>query len=107
MSEFGEQALQRAIATISQADPLIKLLQQVQLGRMKPTDAGLRAVTESWLATYQKVLATGEFTKQALKRIDPMPRIAVLIHAGVVSSDHPAVMALKTSFEMAFTRARE
>ncbi len=43
--ESGEQALQRAIATISQSDPLTKLLEQVKLGRMKPTDAGLRAVT--------------------------------------------------------------
>lgn len=107
MNESGEQALHRAIATISQADPLTKLLQQVQSGRMKPTDAGLRAVTESWLATYQKVLATGAFTKQALKRIDPMPRVTVLVHAGVVLPDHPAVTALKTSFEEAFTRASE
>lgn len=107
MSEFGEQALRRAIATISQSDPLIKLLQQVQLGRMKPTDAGLRAVTESWLATYQKVLATEGFTKQALRRIDPMPRVAVLIDAGVLSSEHPAVTALKTSFEEALTRSSE
>ncbi len=42
--ESGDQILQRAIATISQSDPLTKLLEQVKLGRMKPTDAGLRAV---------------------------------------------------------------
>ena len=41
--QSGDQALQRAIATISQSDPLVKLLEQVKLGRMKPTDAGLRA----------------------------------------------------------------
>jgi len=49
MDEPAEQALQRAISAILQSDPLIKLLQQVRLGRMKPTDAGLRAVTESWM----------------------------------------------------------
>jgi hypothetical protein len=99
--------LAQAIATISQSDPIIKLLQQVMLGRMKPTDTGLRAVTESWLATYRKVLATEGLTRQALKRIDPMPRVAVLIHAGIVSSEHPIVTALKTSFEQALTRAEE
>jgi hypothetical protein len=105
--EAGEQVLQRAIATISQSDPLIKLLQQVQLGRMKPADAGLRAVTESWLATYQKAIATEGLTKQALKRIDPTPRVAMLIDTGIVTSDHPAVTALRANFEQAVARARD
>jgi len=62
--ESGEQSLQRAITTIYQSDPLIKLLNEVRLGRMKPADAGLRAITESWLGTYQKVIASGGFTRQ-------------------------------------------
>lgn len=98
-------ALQQAIATLSQTDPLIKLLQQVQLGRMKPTDAGLWAVTESWLTTYRGILASGKLTKQALKRLDPMPRVAVLIDTGVVSDEHPAVAALRTTFDQAFEYA--
>src|SRR5215813_4686673 len=52
MGMSDEQAMARAIASISHSDPLIKLLQQVRLGRMKPTDAGLRAITESWLGSY-------------------------------------------------------
>ncbi len=72
--ESGEQALQRAIATISQSDPLTQLLEQVKLGRMKPTDAGLRAVTGSWMGTYQKVIQFGGLTSQALRRIDPKSR---------------------------------
>jgi len=102
-----ELALQRAIATISSSDPLIKLLDQVKLGRMKPSDPGLRAVTESWLATYQKVLDTACLTKPALRRIDPTPRLAVLTHSGVVSPDHPGVKALGSSFERAITSATE
>ena len=77
--ESGDQALQRAIATISQSDPLTKLLEQVKLGRMKPTDVGLRAVTGAWMGTYQKVIESGELTSHALRRIDPNPRLAILI----------------------------
>jgi hypothetical protein len=103
----SEQTLQRAISTIAQSDPIVKLLQQVRLGKMKSTDAGLRAVTESWLATYQKAVGTDGLTKQALRRIDPAPRIRLLVQHGVVTADHPAVMALRASFEQARARAVE
>ena len=99
--ESGEQILQRAIAIISQSDPLTKLLEQVKLGRMKPTDAGLRAVIDSWLGTYQKVIESGGLTRQALRRIDPNPRVAILIECGVLTGEQQAVAALRTSFERA------
>lgn len=105
MDESGEQALQRAISAISQSDPLIKLLEQVRLGRMKPTDAGLRAVTESWLGTYEKALETAGLTQSGLRRLDPAPRLAVLIDAGVLAADHPGVASLKASYDRAVTRA--
>lgn len=103
MDESEEQALRRAIATILQSDPLIKLLQQVRVGRMQPTDAGLRAVTESWIETYRKVLAARRFTAPSIRRLDPMPRIDVLVHAAIVPADHPAVMALASTFEQTLT----
>ena len=105
--DSGEQALQRAIATISQSDPLTKLLEQVKLGRMKPTDAGLRAVTDSWMSTYQKIIESGGFTSQALRRIDPHPRLAVLIECGVLTDEHQAVTTLRTSFGKAVAAATE
>lgn len=105
MEEPEEQALRRAIASISQADPLIKLLQQVRAGRLRPTDASLRAVTESWLSTYQKVLATERLSAQSLRRLDPSPRLAVLIQAGILPADHPAVIALEITFQQALTAA--
>ena len=105
--ESGEQILQRAIATISQSDPLTKLLEQVKLGRMKPTDAGLRAIMDSWLGTYQKVIESGGLTSQALRRIDPNPRLAVLIECGVLTDEQRAVTALRTSFERAAAAATE
>jgi hypothetical protein len=105
--ESSDQALQRAIATISQSDPLTKLVEQVKLGRMKPADAGLRAVTDSWLGTYQKIIESGGFTKQALRRINPNPRVAILIECGVLTSEQQVVVALRTSFERAITAATE
>ena len=105
--ESGAQGLQRAITTIYQSDPLIKLLNEVRLGRMKPADAGLRAITESWLGTYQKVIASGGFTRQDLRRIDPNPRLAMLIERGVVMSDQQAVTDLRAGFERAVAGAME
>jgi hypothetical protein len=107
MGGTAEQALQRAIATISQSDPLIKLLQQVRLGRMLPGDAGLRAITESWLGTYEKAVGADGLTISALRRLDPAPRIGVLIESGVLTNDHPAVVSLKSTFERAMQHATE
>ena len=105
--ESGEQALQRAITTVYQSDPLIKLLKEVRLGRMKPTDAGLRAVTDSWMGTYQKAIESGGFSRQDLRRIDPNPRLAMLIECGLVTGDQQAVTDLRSSFERAVAAATE
>lgn len=100
-----EQAVHQAIATISQSDPLITLLQQVKLGQMKASDPGLRAITEAWLGTYQKVLDTAALNCQALARLDPLPRLAVLIEAGVLTPDHQGASSLRASFEKALALA--
>jgi hypothetical protein len=105
--ELGEQTLQRAIATISQSDPLIKLLEQVKRGRMTPTDAGLRAVTDSWLGTYRKIIESGGFSRPALRRIDPHPRLAVLVDCGLLTEAQQAVTDLRESFERAVAAATE
>jgi hypothetical protein len=105
--ESGEESLQRAIATISHSDPIVKLLEQVKLGRLKPDDAGLRAVTGQWLGIYRTTIESGGLTRQALRRIDPRPRLVVLIECGVVENEQPAVAALRTSFELAVAVATE
>jgi hypothetical protein len=101
----SEELLQRAIGIIGQSDPIIKLLQQVKLGKMKPEDAGLRAVIESWLGTYEKVIRTEGLTQAALRRIDPAPRVAVLLDAGVLQADHTAVQGLERAFSEAISQA--
>lgn len=105
--ESCDQAVQRAIATISQSDPLIKLLEQVKRGRMTPTDAGLRAVTDSWLDTYRKIIESGGFNRQALRRIDPSPRLAVLIECGVLTEVAESVADLRESFKRTLAAATE
>jgi len=107
MSDASEQAIRQAINTISQSDPLIKLLQEVKLGRMKPTDPGLRAITESWLGTYKKVLETSSLDRLALLRLDPLPRLDVLIDASILPPDHAAVTSLRAIFEKALSGAAE
>ena len=99
MSDANDAALRQAIAAICQSDPIIKLLQQVALGRMKPTDAGLRAVTESWLKTYQHVVETAALDRQTLARIDPRPRIDLLIDAGVLDASHEGARSLRHAYE--------
>lgn len=100
MGESPNPELQRAIATISQADPIVKLLQEVLIGRKKPDDPGLRAITESWLATYRQVLETSLTLDHGdLMRLDPSPRLEILIAAGVLTPAHPAVQTLRTAFD--------
>ena len=70
-------------------------------------DPGLRAVIESWLATYQNVIESAGLSRQGLRRMDPMPRLAVLVDAGVLSDDHQAITSLKASFETALHRSAD
>ena len=94
-----EDQIRRAIGTLLQSDPLIKLLQEVRLGRMKPTDPGLRAVTESWLGVYARVLQSQTVATASLPRLDPAPRLQVLVDAGVLSWDHPGTRDLRELFQ--------
>lgn len=105
VSETNDQAIRRAIHTISESDPLIKLLQEVKLGRMKPADPGLRAITESWIGTYKKALETSGLDRAALARLDPSPRLAVLIDVGVLPADHAGAASLRTAYEQALSNA--
>ena len=100
MREPDKQMLDQAINRLSESDPIIKLLHEVKLGRMKATDAGLRAITESWIEGYRQVLqSVKELDRAGLLRLDPRPRLEVLITAGVLLDNHPAVTTLRTAFE--------
>ena len=91
MNNSNQQLLDQAINRLSESDPIIKLLHEVKLGRMKATDAGLRAITESWIEGYRQVLqSVKELDRAGLLRLDPRPRLEVLITAGVLLDNHPA-----------------
>lgn len=104
MDDYEEQA-RRAIGTLLQSDPLIKLLQEVRLGRMKATDPGLRAVTESWVGVYTQVLKSQPFHPAVLARLDPVPRLEVLVETGILSWDQPATKELCELFRRLMTSA--
>lgn len=101
----SEELLQRAMNTIAQSDPIIKLLQQVKMGKMKAEDAGLRAVVDAWLGTYEKVIKMEGLTQAALRRIDPASRLAVLLEAGVLQADQPSVRGIEQAFSKALAQA--
>ena len=107
VGDSSGQAIDQAIHTLSESDPLVKLLQEVKLGRMKPSDPGLRAITESWIDTYTKVLDTSGLDRTALARLDPSPRLAVLIEAGVLPAEHPGVASLRVAFRKALSGAHQ
>ncbi len=100
--ELVEPFLHQAVTTLSQADPIVKLLQEVKLGRMKPSDPGLRAITESWLMTYERVLAKAPGVgRAALLRLDPEPRLKLLIDVGVLPDTHRGMQSLRAVFQKA------
>lgn len=106
-AEQAEPFLREAVGTISQADPIVKLLQQVKLGRMKPSDPGLRAIAESWLATYERVLSHAPAVgRAALLRLDPAPRLQLLIDVGILPDTHPAIQSLRAVFQRALVGTR-
>jgi hypothetical protein len=100
-----EFLLHRTIATISQSDPLTKLLEQVRLGRMKRADPGLRVIIDSWLSTYRKAVVSPGLTKQALRRLDPSPRLDVLRQEGMLPPEHAEARALIAEFQQALKDA--
>jgi hypothetical protein len=101
----SEHLLHRTIVTISESDPLIKLLEQVRLGRMNRSDPGLRVITDAWVATYRKAVATPGLTRQELRCIDPSPRLDLLIQEGMLPVDHAGARELLADFQQAIVRA--
>jgi hypothetical protein len=105
MGQDEDEAISLAISTVAQTDPLIKLLQQVKLGRSQATSPAVRAITESWLETYRKVIESSPLSRRFLLRLDPRPRIDVLIEAGMLDPSNEVGLSLRTSFERRLAQA--
>src|SRR2546428_14173915 len=87
--ETPEQFLDRAMKLLQRSDPIPKLLPQVRLGRMPKDSPALTAILDSWLEAFIQVLKDAQAVLDigAAKRLDPNPRLAVLVEWGVLAED--------------------
>ena len=107
--ETAEQFLDRAMKLLQRSDPIPKLLPQVRLGRMDKESPALIAILESWLEAFVQVLKDGQavLNMEGVKRLDPNPRIAVLVEAGILAEGQPHVQTLRDAWAAAMQAARE
>ena len=107
--ETSEQFLDRAMTLLQRSDPIPKLLPQVRLGRMAPDSPALIAILESWLEAFVQVLKDGQavLNVEGVKRLDPNPRLAVLLEAGVLAENQPHVQTIRDAWSAALQAARE
>ena len=106
--ETPQQFLDRVMQTLQRSDPIPKLLPQVRLGRMPKDSPALQAITESWLDAFSQALKEAEalLDTGGILRLDPNPRIAVLVEAGVLADDHPHIKAVRDTWSAALRAAR-
>jgi hypothetical protein len=107
--ETPEQFLDRAMKLLQRSDPIPKLLPQVRLGRMPKNSEALTAILDSWLEVFIQVLkdAQAVLDMVGVLRLDPNPRIAVLVEAGVLAEDHPHVKTLRDAWSEALRAAQQ
>ena len=107
--ETSEQFLGRAMPMLQRSDPIPKLLPQVRLGRMPKDSPALAAIMESWLEAFIQVLKDGQAVLDVggVLRLDPSPRIAVLVEAGILTEDQPQVKAVREAWTAALDAARQ
>lgn len=107
--ETSEQFLDRAMVMLQRSDPIPKLLPQVRIGRMPKDSPALSAILESWLEAFVQVLKDGQavLNVEGVLRLDPNPRIAVLIEAGVLAEDQPYVQAVRDAWSATMQAARQ
>ena len=107
--ETSEQFLGRAMSMLQRSDPIPKLLPQVRLGRMAKDSPALIAILESWLEAFIQVLKDGQavLDVEGVLRLDPGPRIAVLIEAGVLAENQPYVQTVRDAWSDAMRAAQQ
>jgi hypothetical protein len=107
--ETSEQFLDRAMQVLQRSDPIPKLLPQVRLGRMDKDSPALAAILDAWLEAFVHVLKDGRsvLNVEGVLRLDPNPRLAVLLEAGVLSDDHQHVKTLRDAWSAALRTAEQ
>ena len=107
--ETPQDFLNRAFVLLHRTDPIPKLLPQVRLGRMPKDSPALQAIISTWLDAFVMVLKDGESTLDvnAVLRLDPTPRLAVLQEAGMLDGDDPNAQAARSAYAAALEAARQ
>ena len=107
--ETSEQFLDRAMQHLQRSDPIPKLLPQVRIGRMAPDSPALGAILESWLEAFVQVLKDGQpvLDVEGVLRLDPNPRIAVLVEAGVLAENQPYVQTVRDAYAATLQAAQQ
>ena len=107
--ETSEQFLDRAMKLLQRSDPIPKLLPQVRIGRMPKDSLALAAIIDSWLEAFARVLKDGQavLDVEGVLRLDPNPRLAVLVEAGVLAGDQPQVQAVREAWSAALQAVRQ
>ena len=75
-----------------------------------PKDSeALAAIISSWLDVFASVLREGRdlLDVSGARRLDPEPRIAVLVELGVLSLDSGGVKAVREAYEAALDAAQQ
>ena len=98
--ETAQEFLNRALPLLQRSDPIPKLLPQVRLGRMPRDSPALQAIISSWLEAFVAVLKDGErvLDVNGVLRLDPNPRLAVLVEAGLVEGNDPHVQIARSAY---------
>ena len=106
--ETPQDFLNRAFVLLLRTDPIPKLLPQVRLGRMPKDSPALQAIISSWLEGFAALLKEGETTLDvnAVLRLDPHPRLEVLVEAGVLAPDDPKIAAVRSAYVVSLEAAK-
>ena len=107
--ETAQDFLNRALPLLQRSDPIPKLLPQVRLGRMPKDSPALQAIIASWLEAFVTVLKDGEsvLDLNGVLRLDPNPRLVVLLEAGLLADDDPHMQAARSAYATALQAAEQ
>ena len=107
--ETAQDFLNRALPLLQRSDPIPKLLPQVRLGRMPRDSPALQAIIASWLEAFVTVLKDGErvLDLNGVLRLDPNPRLVVLLEAGLLDADDAHMQAARSAYTATLQAARQ
>src|SRR5207249_11565759 len=107
--ETAPDVLNRTIPLLQRSNPMPRLLPQGRLCRMPRDSPALQAIISSWLEAFVTVWKNGEsvLDVNGVLRLDPNPRLAVLLEAGLLADDDPHMQAARSAYAAALQAAQQ